>query len=253
MPLQTYLLRPTQDGRGWRPSAHLRWPGCWRAASGHTSLNRGTCVLPMPAGFEAMNPDIAVTGGILEGRDEREGPWAGTWFEHQNLRAERADAFTSLLWEGVHTYTYEAGGLDEGDPSLLSHLWPVTALSASTRSVRVHTSGGRGLAMYQPVTYTEWRTLFQEASARTRSGRVPVWQRSSRLVLPQGSGPGQEAQPRSSQYPGRSCMRTGGRVPYPQRVLGEHSEHGGKRDSQACPLRVLPRHPHRATMPASPT
>ncbi|WP_224192560.1 hypothetical protein [Nannocystis pusilla] len=30
------------------------------------------------------------------------------WFEHQNLRHERAEAFTSLLWEGVRTYTYVA-------------------------------------------------------------------------------------------------------------------------------------------------
>jgi uncharacterized protein YfaS (alpha-2-macroglobulin family) len=28
------------------------------------------------------------------------------WFEHQNFRDERAEAFTSLLWEGVYNYTY---------------------------------------------------------------------------------------------------------------------------------------------------
>jgi uncharacterized protein YfaS (alpha-2-macroglobulin family) len=34
--------------------------------------------------------------------------WSRPWFEHQNLRDERVEAFTSLLWEGVHTYTYVA-------------------------------------------------------------------------------------------------------------------------------------------------
>ena len=32
--------------------------------------------------------------------------WWGPWYQHENLRDERAEAFTSLLWEGVHTYTY---------------------------------------------------------------------------------------------------------------------------------------------------
>ena len=29
--------------------------------------------------------------------------WSWTWYEHQNLRDQRAEAFASLLWEGVHT------------------------------------------------------------------------------------------------------------------------------------------------------
>ena len=32
--------------------------------------------------------------------------WQRTWYEHQNLRDERAEAFTSLLWPGVHEYAY---------------------------------------------------------------------------------------------------------------------------------------------------
>jgi hypothetical protein len=30
------------------------------------------------------------------------------WFEHQNFRDERAEAFPSLLWEGVYNYSYVA-------------------------------------------------------------------------------------------------------------------------------------------------
>jgi hypothetical protein len=32
--------------------------------------------------------------------------WRWTWFEHQNFRDERAEAFSALLWEGVYRYTY---------------------------------------------------------------------------------------------------------------------------------------------------
>ena len=63
---------------------------------------------PMPAGLEAMNPALAVTGPIPHGsRSEQTARgaywwWYGTWYEHQNLRDERVEAFASLLWEGVH-------------------------------------------------------------------------------------------------------------------------------------------------------
>ena len=38
----------------------------------------------------------------------------GTWYEHQNLRDERAEAFTSLLWDGVYEYTYIARATTPG-------------------------------------------------------------------------------------------------------------------------------------------
>ena len=31
--------------------------------------------------------------------------WSSTWYQHQNLRDERDEAFTTMLWEGVHAYT----------------------------------------------------------------------------------------------------------------------------------------------------
>ena len=40
--------------------------------------------------------------------------WPAPWYEHQNLRDERVEAFTSLLWEGVHEYTYVARATTPG-------------------------------------------------------------------------------------------------------------------------------------------
>jgi hypothetical protein len=67
---------------------------------------------PLPAGLEAMNPALAVTGTIPpQNPQEFKGRgwgwwWQSAWYEHQNLRDERAEAFTSLLWDGVYTYVY---------------------------------------------------------------------------------------------------------------------------------------------------
>ncbi|MGI8640467.1 MAG: alpha-2-macroglobulin family protein, partial [Pyrinomonadaceae bacterium] len=75
---------------------------------------------PLPAGLEILNPELAVTeaipgdnGGntsVVEYGSQSYGRgyynWRWTWFEHQNFRDERAEAFSSLLWEGVYNYTY---------------------------------------------------------------------------------------------------------------------------------------------------
>jgi uncharacterized protein YfaS (alpha-2-macroglobulin family) len=64
---------------------------------------------PLPAGVEALNPALAVTGALPGDSGGTPVPyrwWWGPWYEHQNLRDERAEAFTSLLWDGVYTYVY---------------------------------------------------------------------------------------------------------------------------------------------------
>ncbi|MBK8467441.1 MAG: hypothetical protein IPL32_16615 [Chloracidobacterium sp.] len=75
---------------------------------------------PLPAGLEILNPELAVTesipadqGGntsILEYGSKSYGYgswwWRQYWFDHQNFRDERAEAFASLLWEGVYNYSY---------------------------------------------------------------------------------------------------------------------------------------------------
>jgi len=75
----------------------------------------------LPAGLEILNPELATTeaippdtGGGNTGVVEVGSPgigrnyywWRMNWFEHQNFRDERAEAFSSLLWEGVYNYTY---------------------------------------------------------------------------------------------------------------------------------------------------
>lgn len=67
---------------------------------------------PMPGGFEALNPALAVTGTIPADPDAAKNEpywwWSRPWYNHQNLRDERAEAFTDLLWAGVHEYSYVA-------------------------------------------------------------------------------------------------------------------------------------------------
>ncbi len=74
---------------------------------------------PLPAGFEALNPALAVTGSIPRDEKGSEGRgswwWWSTWYQHQNLRDERAEAFTPLLWEGVYTYSYVARATTPGE------------------------------------------------------------------------------------------------------------------------------------------
>ncbi|MDQ3804410.1 MAG: DUF6049 family protein, partial [Acidobacteriota bacterium] len=73
---------------------------------------------PLPAGLEALNPALAVSERVPQ--EERAGGarrgwwWWRQWYEHQNLRDERAEAFTSLLWEGVYDYTYFARATTPG-------------------------------------------------------------------------------------------------------------------------------------------
>jgi uncharacterized protein YfaS (alpha-2-macroglobulin family) len=72
---------------------------------------------PLPAGLEIINPALAVSEDVPADPSEREGRWWWwwwTWYEHQNLRDERAEAFTSLLWEGVYSYSYVARATTPG-------------------------------------------------------------------------------------------------------------------------------------------
>jgi uncharacterized protein YfaS (alpha-2-macroglobulin family) len=73
---------------------------------------------PIPAGLEALNPELAVTGSVPQDPKESANDawwwWRRAWFEHQNMRDERVEAFASLLWEGVHTYTYVARATTPG-------------------------------------------------------------------------------------------------------------------------------------------
>jgi hypothetical protein len=73
---------------------------------------------PLPAGLEIVNPALAVSGSVPQdpnGSNYRYGWWWwGTWYEHQNMRDERAEAFASLLWDGVYNYSYVARATTPG-------------------------------------------------------------------------------------------------------------------------------------------
>ncbi len=73
---------------------------------------------PLPAGLEPVNPAFEVSGSIPQDPNSREYRygwwWWGTWYEHQNLRDERAEAFASLVWDGIYEYTYIARATTPG-------------------------------------------------------------------------------------------------------------------------------------------
>ena len=83
----------------------------------------------LPAGLEILNPGLAVTETIppdvggntpvttYGSRSFGHGwyYWRQHWFDHQNFRDERAEAFSALLWEGVYNYTYVARATTPGN------------------------------------------------------------------------------------------------------------------------------------------
>ena len=75
----------------------------------------------LPAGLEPMNPALAVTGQVPEDPKARESKggmpwwWSRAWYEHENMRDERVEAFSSLVWAGVYDYTYVAVATTPGN------------------------------------------------------------------------------------------------------------------------------------------
>jgi alpha-2-macroglobulin len=72
---------------------------------------------PLPAGLEIINPALAVSGtppADPNTPEYRNWWWWGPWFQYQNLRDQRAEAFTALLWEGVYQYSYVARATTPG-------------------------------------------------------------------------------------------------------------------------------------------
>jgi alpha-2-macroglobulin len=103
--------------------------GTWRIKAGAKVRVRLTMVAqarryhvalvdPLPAGLEAQNPALATTGPIAQDPKEQSGGnwwwWRRPWFEHQNMRDERVEAFASIVWEGVHNYSYVARATTPG-------------------------------------------------------------------------------------------------------------------------------------------
>ncbi len=104
--------------------------GTWHIKSGARVRVRLTMVAPsrryhvalvdhLPAGLEVVDPALAVSGTVpLDPAQAERNPywyWFGTWYEHQNMRDDRVEAFTSLLWGGVYEYTYVARATTPGE------------------------------------------------------------------------------------------------------------------------------------------
>ena len=102
--------------------------GTWRIRAGASVRVRLTMVAdarrthvalidPLPAGLEPVNPALAVST-TTPPEETDDSPyrwfWGWHWFEHQNLRDDRAEAFTSYLPGGTYEYTYIARATTPG-------------------------------------------------------------------------------------------------------------------------------------------
>ena len=89
---------------------------------------------PLPAGLESLNPSLAVTQSVIPPADDGVAPidegvvpaesaaaigwivdgWWGRWYEHEQLRDDRTEAFTTFLPAGTYTYSYVARATTPG-------------------------------------------------------------------------------------------------------------------------------------------
>jgi uncharacterized protein YfaS (alpha-2-macroglobulin family) len=73
---------------------------------------------PLPAGLEPLNPALRMTGDVPTDPPGEEqasrGWWWGPWYEHENMRDERVEAFSQTVWGGVYTYRYVARATTPG-------------------------------------------------------------------------------------------------------------------------------------------
>ncbi|MGA9277126.1 alpha-2-macroglobulin family protein [Ilumatobacter sp.] len=113
--------------------------GSWEIAAGATVRVRLTMVAdaqrthvalldPLPAGLEPVNPALATSQTVpdvdpslsegdvvVDGPAASSGPWFWRWFDHQNLRDDRAEAFAGWLPGGTYEYTYIARATTPGE------------------------------------------------------------------------------------------------------------------------------------------
>ncbi len=86
-----------------------------RSARTHVAL-----IDPIPAGLQILNPELATTPrdlgptAVPAAGSPAVQSWFATWYDHQNLRDDRAEAFASQLQGGVYRYSYLAGATTTG-------------------------------------------------------------------------------------------------------------------------------------------
>lgn len=93
---------------------------------------------PLPAGFEAMNPAMKMN----QPPNTKRRLWFWRWFSHQNLRDERAEAFSSLVYPGSYDYSYIARATTPGvfvvpPPKAEEMYFPETFGRGATTTVEV--------------------------------------------------------------------------------------------------------------------
>ncbi len=101
--------------------------GTWRVRAGAVVRVRLEMVAPstryhvalvdaLPAGLEPLNPALAVTPDVDDEPELPSSPWwwQRPWFEHQNLRDERVEAFAPRIGAGVYSYDYMARATTPG-------------------------------------------------------------------------------------------------------------------------------------------
>ncbi len=115
--LEREYLAVDDPGDVWRDEA-----GDWHVKAGARVKVRLSMVAPsrrshvvlvdhLPAGLEALNPALAVTGTLPTEQDAARTPywwWRRPWYQHQELRDERVEVFASTVWDGIHRYEYLA-------------------------------------------------------------------------------------------------------------------------------------------------
>lgn len=64
----------------------------------------------LPAGFEIVNSALAVSESVSRAEGAMSSDWRvryrSRWFNHQNLRDNRAETFTQFLGSGIWNYEY---------------------------------------------------------------------------------------------------------------------------------------------------
>lgn len=104
-----------------RPGARVRVRLSVVAESQRTHV---AVVDPLPAGLEIVDPGLAISQEappVDPNAPEGDVPmpedswWWGTWYDHQNVRDDRAEAFAGLLPAGVYDYSYIAQATTPGE------------------------------------------------------------------------------------------------------------------------------------------
>lgn len=72
----------------------------------------------LPSGLEIINTSLHgqnVLESVNKFESHRYWNWWSRWYDHQNLRTERVEVFSQLLWEGTHEYSYICRATASGD------------------------------------------------------------------------------------------------------------------------------------------